>query len=143
MLELRSIVDVESVEQIASIQGQSLRRMFGIERILECAHVRPHRVAIESDLVVTPHEDRALTELSSENVQRLVQRGASPRPVRLRPEEGEQLVPPVKPARAGSREVCDERSAAGSAYQAVHGVPVGCGNLEGTEHPQLQRNASG
>src|SRR5688572_30845354 len=99
MLELRSVLEKDPLEQISPVQLGRLLRLLGRHRLLERYHVAPDSLAIDPDLLVPSKQQCPFSQRPPDQVEHLPQRGAGVLLVSLGPEQTQKLVAAVEARR--------------------------------------------
>ncbi len=115
---------MEAGQELAPVQRQRPLVVPGIQCRRERHGIAPQRLARDPDLPRTPVHDHVPTEPPAQHVQRLVQRAARPVRIALRPEHRQHRVAAAEPARAGQREVQQQREPLRLLKNRLNAAPV-------------------
>jgi hypothetical protein len=107
-IELRSLVDEETGEEIAAIKLESLFQSIRLRTRFERCRITPYELKIDSHLFISPRHYCVVAEGSPKNVERLTKRRTRMLLVGVRPEQTEERVAPMVSARLRDAEVSEE-----------------------------------
>jgi hypothetical protein len=98
--------------------------------VLEGRGVAPDVAGVDTDLVVAPAQHNGVAQLMAQEIEGAIEGGAGPLGVVLRPEEGEDGIPPVESMRAGGGQVHQEGEAPGLGQHGTELGPLGVPQVE-------------
>jgi hypothetical protein len=107
-VELRCITDECPRHEVATIKRQRPVHVAAVERCRERSRVAPEHRVIDADVILAATDDHAVAKRVAEMVERLTEGVARRRVIRLRPEDREQHLAPVKSWRSREGEVGEE-----------------------------------
>jgi hypothetical protein len=137
VLEPGGARNVKACEQFAPINGKRIGRPSLFDRRVECPYIALDVFRRNGEFTVAARHDRIRTERAAQEIDRLPEGVPRLLGVVFRPEEGKQGVPSLEAARDGQREITEEGGPPGLREYGPGGVPVGRGQLQGSQREQL------
>jgi hypothetical protein len=108
LLELLSVVNKESSEQVAPINLESFLKPVRPEAHVERRGITEDPLEVDCDFFITARQDRVVAKSVPQSVKSLSERRPSVILIGIRPEQCEECVAPMESARLGDAEVGQE-----------------------------------
>ena len=134
---LRGTLDVEAVEEMAPIELERLGQIVPVDRGVEGGGIAPEGGGFHRHLVVAPADDQVGTTRLAQEVERPTECRAGVLLIEVRPEPGEERVPPDRSARRRGREVDQQGQSLGLLENGPQLAARRRTEIGGTEGPQF------
>jgi hypothetical protein len=137
LFEFRAPRKGHPVEQIPSIQGQSLLFVSPRHSLSKRHRIAPYPFPIQGNLILSPTQDRLLAEGLAEEVERFSDSRSGPFRAQIRPEEVLKLVSATDLG-VLQGEIGKEADALGLGEDGEHFAPFRPSKVERAQDPQLE-----